>query len=165
MQERCQELVCTLKQVQQHLQQQQHLVQPVATTTAQQQAELSECKRQLADTQTRLAEVTTLATAEKAARIAAEDIEVERQQLLQQLGSLRQDLSDLHAKVLAERQTNCAIRDELTLVTKSRDTWRVGADMVEAFVRPDLFASHYALPVAHTAGGNSPSPDSMSAIM
>lgn len=122
--------MASLKQVQQHLQQQQH-VPPAAPNTpclAQQQAELQliDCRHQLADTQARLAETSAALKAEKAARVAAEDAEAGRQQLLAKLGALQEEVSGLHAQLLAEKKQVAGLREELALMTTSRDTWRVG---------------------------------------
>lgn len=119
----------SLKQVQQHLQQQQH-APPAAPSTpsfAQQQTEvqLIDCRRQLADTQAKLAETAAALKAEKVARVAAEDAEAGRQQLLARLHALQDEQADLHAQLLAERQQIAGLREELALMATSRDTWRV----------------------------------------
>jgi hypothetical protein len=151
LQGQCQHLLSSLKQVQQRLHQQQQLQQskqqqlgqhpeqqqqqqrpidpamPITPSLAQAQAELQlvDCKRQLAEAKAALQDVTAALQSEKAARLAAQDAEAGRQQLLQRIAGLQADSVELHGQLLAERKAAAALREELSLTSTSRDTWRV----------------------------------------
>jgi hypothetical protein len=83
-------------------------------------------KRQLAEAKAALQEATAALRTEKAARLAAQDVEAGRQQLLQRIAGLQADSVELHGQLLAERKAAAALREELSLTSTSRDTWRVG---------------------------------------
>jgi hypothetical protein len=145
-QDQCQHLLTSLKQVQQRLHEQQQQQQrqppqqqqqarpsdpamPITPTLAQAQAELQlmDCKRQLAEAKAALQEATAALQTEKAARLAAQDVEAGQQQLLQRIAGLQADSVELHGQLLAERKAAAVLREELSLTSTSRDTWRVSA--------------------------------------
>lgn len=84
-----------------------------------------DCKRQLAETKAALQEATAALSTEKAGRIAAQDAEAGRQQLLERIAALQADVADLHGQLLAEKKAAAALKEELSLIGTSRDTWRV----------------------------------------
>lgn len=117
-------------QQQQNQQQQPRFSDPAMPNTptlAQAQAEwqLADCRRQLAEAKAALQEVSAALHSEKAARLAAQDVEAGRQQLLQRMAGLQADSVELHGQLLAERKAAAALREELSLTGTSRDTWRV----------------------------------------
>jgi hypothetical protein len=54
-----------------------------------------------------------------------QDVEAGQQQLLQRIAGLQADSVELHGQLLAERKAAAALREELSLTSTSRDTWRV----------------------------------------
>jgi phage terminase large subunit-like protein len=158
LQDQCQHLLSSLKQVQHHLHQQQQQqprlpspaqqpeqqqqqqpqpsdpAMPITPSLAQAQAELQlvDCRRQLAEAKAALQELSAALQAEKAARLAAQDAEAGWQQLLQRIAGLQADSVELHGQLLAERKAAAALREELSLTSTSRDTWRVSRSVVLA---------------------------------
>ncbi|KAF6251779.1 hypothetical protein COO60DRAFT_584867 [Scenedesmus sp. NREL 46B-D3] len=89
-------------------------------------------RRQLAEANAALQEAAAALHLEKAARLAAQDAEAGRQQLQERLAGLQADSVELHHQLLAERRAAAALREELSLTSTSRDTWRDAAKCAEA---------------------------------
>lgn len=87
--------------------------------------QLADCRRQLVEAKTAAAESAAALAAERAARVAAEDREAGRRGLMERLTTLQAEVEGLHAALLQEKRGVVALRDELGLMTTSRDTWRV----------------------------------------
>jgi len=124
-----------LAETQHHQQTQQQRVgsdppAPVTPHTTQKrldQAELqlADCRKQLVEAKTAAAEAAGALAAERAARVAAEDRDASRQGLMERLTALQAEVEGLHAALLQEKRAVVALRDELSLMITSRDTWRV----------------------------------------